>query len=281
VNCIYCQIGSREPSPPIRVSFFPPEDIETDIRSAVESADGIDWLTFSGSGEPTLSADLGRIIRFAKSLDTAPVCVLTNGTLLWMPEVRRELASADLVVPNLDAATPELFEKVVRPHSSISFEKYLDGLKTFAGEFSGDLHLEIVIIKGINDSEEHFHQLAELVEEIAPSGVWIGTVKRPPAESYVQAVSDEVLESASKIIGGKAEIIHDYHGKKGENFSAWGLADKIIELLQRRPETAEGIAEGLSANYHEALKAISRLEEAGKIYRREIDNRIFYDITRS
>ncbi|MGC9314053.1 MAG: radical SAM protein [bacterium] len=281
VNCIYCQIGSREPSPPVRVSFFPPEDIEADIRSAVESADEIDWLTFSGSGEPTLSSDLGRIVRFSKSLDAAPVCVLTNGTLLWMPEVRQEISDADLVVPNLDAATPELFEKVVRPHSSITFEKYYDGLKTFSTEFEGDLHLEIVVLKGINDSEEHFRQLAELVEDIAPSGVWIGTVKRPPAESYVQAVSDETLELASEIIGGKAEIIHDYHGKKGETFSAWGLADKIIDLLRRRPETAEAIAEGLSANYHEALKAISRLEEAGKIHRREIENRIYYDITRT
>ena len=106
-NCIYCQIGSREPLLPIRKRFYPPDDIEADIDNAVAEAEDIDWLTFSGSGEPTLSSDLGRFIAFCKSLEVAPVCVLTNGLMLWMSEVRADLAGADLVVPNLDAATPE------------------------------------------------------------------------------------------------------------------------------------------------------------------------------
>ncbi len=279
-NCVYCQIGSCEPLPPVRRSFFAPEEIEADIRSAVESANAIDWLTFSGSGEPTLSSDLGRLIRYVKSFERAPVCVLTNGTLLWMPDVREELMSADLVVPNLDAATPELFEKVVRPHSSIAFEDYLDGLKAFAKKFDGDLHLEIVLLRGINDSEEHLRQLAGLVGEIKPSGVWIGTVKRPPAESYIEAVSDDVLEEASQLIGERAQIIRDYVGKRDVSFASWDLTDKIIELLERRPETAEGIAEGLSANYNEVLKAISRMEESKKIIRKIVCDKIFFDLIR-
>lgn len=280
-NCVYCQIGSCEPLPPVRKRFFAPDEIEADIRTAVESADAIDWLTFSGSGEPTLSSDLGRFIRFAKSLETAPVCVLTNGTLLSDPNVREELALADLVVPNLDAATPELFKKVVRPHSSISFDGYIDGMKAFSRGFAGDLHLEIVLLKGINDSEEHLRQLADLVGEIAPCGVWIGTVKRPPAESYIEAVSVDVLERASQLIGEKAQIIRDYVGKRGENFVSWDLVEKITNLLERRPETAEGIADGLSANYHEVLKAITRLEESKKIVSSKIGDKIFYYVTKS
>ncbi len=280
-NCIYCQIGSREPLPPIRKRFFPPGDIEADIDTAVAVTEDIDWLTFSGSGEPTLSNDLGQLVDHCKSIGTAPVCVLTNGTLLWMPSVRDGLSNADLVVPNLDAAAPELFKRIVRPHESITFDKYLDGMLDFSSEFEGSLHLEIVLVAGINDSDEHLHKLAEIVEKISPDGVWIGTIKRPPAETYVKPVSEETLLKAAGIIGKSSEIIHDYKSRGNEVFPSWDIAEKIIELLKRRPETAKNIAEGLSANYHETLKAISRLEESGEIIRKEKDNDIFFGLIRS
>jgi len=280
-NCVYCQIGSREPLPPIRKRFFPPEKIETDLESAIKSDGEVDWITFSGSGEPTLSLDLERLIVSAKSHGVAPVCVLTNGTLLSMPDVRKELMAADLVVPNLDAATPELFQKVVRPHAEIDFYAYISGLKLFAGEFDGDLHLEIVLIKDINDSEEHFHQLAELVGEISPGGVWIGTVKRPPAEVYVHPVDDSVLAKASEIIGQNTEIITEFKLSSGDFIVFQDLRERVFSILKRRPETAEGIANSLSANPHVVLKILTELETDKTIIRKSSRDSVYYDLTRS
>ena len=280
-NCVYCQIGPREPLPPIRKRFFPPEEIENDLRTAIDSAGEIDWITFSGSGEPTLSIDLGRLVEQAKLLEVAPVCVLTNGTLLSFPNVRAELAQADLVVPNLDAATSELFAKVVRPHPEITFDTYISGLKIFAREFSGDLHLEIVLLKGLNDSEEHLHKLAELVGEISPNGVWVGTVKRPPAESFARPVDANVLEKAIRIIGKKAEVIAEFRKSSAVGKSFIDLQNRVFELLRRRPETAENIAMSLSANPHEVLKALTELIEAGKIIRQISNETVFYDLDRN
>ncbi len=280
VNCVYCQIGSREPLPPVRKRFIDPEIIETELEKALHPAPELDWITFSGSGEPTLSSDLGRFIRFAKGFDAAPICVLTNGTLLWQERVREELAAADLVVPNLDAADNETFQRIVRPHRDIDFDSYYKGLKAFSREFDGDLHLEIVLVRGINDSEKHLKMLARRVEDIDPDGIWIGTVTRPPAENFASPVSEKVLTMARKIIGHKATIIDKFRAK-GPGASVFSeLTDTVVELLKRRPETIEDMSASLSANPHEITKVIGELLNNGKIVRKDVGGKIYFDAIR-
>jgi len=277
VDCIYCQIGSVPPYPPKRKRFFEPELIEKELARAVEANDRIDYITFSGSGEPTLSLDIGRLIRFAKSLDVAPVCVLTNGTLLSDPVVREELSAADVVIPNLDAADSETFQAVNRPHKDIHYEDYLEGILKFKSEFHGALFLEIVLVKGVNDSDEHIHKLAERVREIEPDGVWIGTVSRPPAETWVEPVSDDTLRMARETIGKDSRVIDKFHG---EAFVAThsDLMARILELLKRRPEKAEAIARSLGANVHETLKVIVALEDKKLIRRRDMAGDVYFEV---
>lgn len=276
VNCVYCQIGSTSPLPPERKRFIDPEKIESELIAAVQTDSGIDYITFSGSGEPTLSSDIGRLIKFAKSLKVAPVCVLTNGTLLSDTDVRAELFGADVVIPNLDAADEGTFQKVNRPHREIKFDNYIEGLKAFSAEFQGKFYLEIVLVKGMNDSDEHLHKLANLVRKIDPDGVWIGTVTRPPSEPDAKPVSDETLQNAREIIGGQARVIEAFHSNAIE-LTRSELSADILGLLKRRPETIDGISKSLGANPHEVMKIVASFVDKGSLVRRDMEGKACFE----
>lgn len=276
VNCVYCQIGSVEPLPPIRKRFVDPAEVEFELRERVESGGKTDYITLSGSGEPTLSIDLGRIIRFAKSLDVAPVCVLTNGTFLSDRTVREELYAADVVIPNLDAADKATFDKVNRPHPDIDFDAMIEGIVQFSCEFEGKLLLEIVLLDGLNDSDEHLHKLSKLVHRIKPAGVWVGSVYRPPSEDFAKPVSPEKLDRARGIIGGSARIIESFKASDIDvHYEA--LIGEIEALLRRRPETVPNIAMSLGANEHEVFKAVAILITEGKVRAVKMNDKKYYE----
>lgn len=285
-NCVYCQLGTTEPLEIKRRRFVDPRVVEKDLKSALQSGIQIDFITLSGSGEPTLSIDLGRIIEFARDLiekldspQKPKICVLTNGSLLSDGSLREELASVDLVVPNLDAGDAETFYKINRPHGEIVFDKFIEGIKDFKSHFSGSLFLEIVLIEGLNDSEEHLRKIANIVSYINPDGVWVGTISRPPAEKWVKPVDLKVLQKAKEMIGEKARIIEAFHGESA-GFPSVSLIDDISGLLLRRPETAKNIALSLDANLNEVLKSLYILEDKGAIERAEVNQAVYWKMKR-
>ncbi|MCK5833778.1 radical SAM protein [bacterium] len=279
IDCVYCQLGSHPPLAPFRRRFIDPEAVIAELAEKVNKGVEADYITFSGSGEPTLSSDLGMIIEFAKGLKTAPVCVLTNGTLLWNPEVRKELANADVVIPNLDSADTETFRKVNRPHPDLDFDKIIDGLLQFSREYKGKLLFEIVLIAGLNDSDEHLAKLADLVKIISPDGVWVGTIYRPPAESFAKPIDAERLKKARDIIGGSARVIESFKAKDIDSHYA-NVIEEVRGLIKRRPETVSGIAKSLGINEHEVFKAVSILEKAREVERKKVDDRVFFEFIR-
>ncbi|NYT01814.1 MAG: radical SAM protein, partial [Methanosarcinales archaeon] len=178
MDCNYCEIGRTTCLTVQRQRYVPEERVMREIRSVSDS--DFDYLTFAGSGEPTLHSGLGRIIQAAKKSLGAPVVVITNSSLLGSSEVRNEVAEADLVLPSLDAATQKTFEAINRPAPGLRIEDIVEGLKQFRREFSGEMWLEVMLVKGVNDHEAP--QIASLVEEIGPDRVQLNTVVRPPSE---------------------------------------------------------------------------------------------------
>src|SRR5512136_826559 len=166
LDCVYCQLGSAGKTTVRRGSFFPPEAILAQIKEALGSGQRIDVITFSGSGEPTLSKDLGLLIRAIKKMTAVPVAVLTNGTLLGRADVRRDLAAADIVVPSLDAVPASLFRRVNRPHASLDNRRIIDGLVRFREGFPGRIRLEVMLVKGVNDSPEALEAIRRAVARI-------------------------------------------------------------------------------------------------------------------
>lgn len=212
LDCVYCQCGLTTRKTVTRESFFPVADILAQVRSAVRQSSianrqsEISFLTFSGDGEPTLNKDIGRLIRRLKRQCTIPVAVITNSTLISDPQVRRDIMPADLVMPSLDAADQRTFARVDRCHRSIKVEDIIEGLKRFRARYHGRMWLEIMLVKGINDSVEHLVKLRRAVHEIQPDRVQLNTVVRPPAEKFAKPMTLDDLEQIQCLFGPNTDI---------------------------------------------------------------------------
>jgi wyosine [tRNA(Phe)-imidazoG37] synthetase (radical SAM superfamily) len=225
LDCIYCQCGLTTRKTVTRESFFPVKDILAAVRSAL-TADSlqltahsrsseavscklraVSYLTFSGDGEPTLNKDIGTIIRRLKREFRIPVAVITNSTLLTDPQVRRDLYAADLVVPSLDAADQRNFARVDRGHRDLRVADIIEGMKLFRRRYRGKMWLEIMLVRGVNDSVEHIIALRKAAYEIQPDRVQLNTVVRPPAEKSAKPMSRDDLEQIQCLFGPNTDVV--------------------------------------------------------------------------
>ena len=245
-NCVYCQLGRTRPVTNARKDYFPPEAIFTEIQAkvaAIAPAD-IDWITFLGSGEPTLCISLGDLICNVKAITDLPVAVITNGSLLFLPEVRQGLMLADAVMPSLDAGTANLYRKINRPHPAVDFQRFIEGLITFSAEYAGKLWVEVMLIQGLNDTESALKAIASHMDEIKPDEVHLSTPTRPPAETWVQPPDDEGMLRARAILGGNARILSPIKGSFDlGNYQ--NVIDAIIAIITRHPMTEEELVQTL------------------------------------
>ncbi|HUT99543.1 MAG TPA: radical SAM protein [bacterium] len=241
LNCVYCQLGPTDRPTVERRSFFEPEAFFAELEERAPTLPHIDYATFSGSGEPTLNADLGYLIEGAGTILKAPVAVITNGTLCSDPAVRADLARADLLLPSLDAASQAVFERVNRPAPGLDVEEIIAGLAALREEYGGGIHLEILLVAGLNDTEEELGRLRAAVSRIGPDVVHLNTVVRPPAVKSARAVpADRLLEIAAGF-DPPAGVIADYAGPV-TRARALDLEAEISTYLLRRPARAADLA---------------------------------------
>jgi wyosine [tRNA(Phe)-imidazoG37] synthetase (radical SAM superfamily) len=265
-NCVYCQLGRTVPLTNERREYFPREEILEQVREAIAShkPDEIDWVTFVGSGEPTLHISLGWLIRQVKELTGRPVAVITNGALLYLPEVRQELSAADAVMPSLDAGSADLYRYINRPHPEVTFARLVEGLVTFSRENSGKLWLEVMLVQGLNDTKAALEDIADAVRRIQPDEVHINLPTRPPAETWVQPPDEEGLMRAVAILGDSVQVVHPVEGC----FDLSGydtLVDAIVGIITRHPMRQEELERTLArwapGQVNDALK---KLEDSGQ-----------------
>jgi len=234
-----------------------------------------DYITLSGSGEPTLYSRLGEIIEHIQAMSDVPVAVLTNGSLLWQKEVREDVALAEVVLPSLDAPDAERFEFINRPHADVTFERLVEGLAAFRREFSGKYWLEVMLLGGYTSLPAQVRQLAEWVRRIQPDKVQLNTAVRPSAEEYALAVQAQRLAELAKLFNPPTEVIAAYQGHQAT--AEWQPSRQaILGLLLRRPCSAEDVAEGLEMRQAEALKFLADLEAEGLVRRTRQGTQIFY-----
>ncbi len=235
-NCVYCQLGRTRPVVNQRREYFPPQEILSEITQAINfhGAGEIDWITFVGSGEPTLHTGIGWLIRKVKALSNLPVAVITNGALLYQPEVRLELSAADAVLPSLDAGSASLYRKINRPHPEITFKRLLEGLVDFRKEFTGCLWVEVMLVSGLNDTEQALRDISAALALFQPDEVHINLPERPPVEAWVNPPGSEALLKARAILGSAARIVHPAQGE----FDLSQYQDPlegIISTIKRHP----------------------------------------------
>ncbi len=275
LDCVYCQLGITTIKTIERREFFPQGEILDELQTVLSSVNKPDYITFSGSGEPTLHSGLGKLIQAIKHMTGIPVCVITNGSLLWMPDVRADLARADIVIPSLDAGDEETFVRVNRPHSGITFDMLLEGLIRFRKEYCGQIWLEVFLVRGITDTPEQVRRIAAEVSRIAPDRVQINTAVRPAAEHSVQPVPRDVLVSLLPLFGPGAEIIADYPSHETSEHKSASDQD-VLELLARHPGTAMDVVQGLGITPQEADMILTALIARGCIIPEMVNGNQFY-----
>ncbi len=272
-DCLYCQVGLTTEKTIKRSYWVAVEEIIAELKTKLST--NPDCITLSGSGEPTLYNQCGRLIDEIKKITSTPVAVITNGSLLHMPQVRRELLKADMVLPSLDAGNEETFLKINRPAPELTFDRMLQGLIDFRREFRGKYWLEVFLIAGLNDNDKEIADLSRCIEKIQPDKVQLNTVTRPPAES-VESITYERLAEIAKRIYKNAEVIADFKASAVSSLTA--QANDIIEMLKRRPCTADDIVAGLKTSRLEVLKTVEELRMAGKIEPVSQNNMTYYKV---
>jgi wyosine [tRNA(Phe)-imidazoG37] synthetase (radical SAM superfamily) len=276
-NCVYCECGATTELTLARKPYVDAETVILELKDALDRLNHVDYITFSGSGEPTLNSELGRMIQAIKQLTRIPVAVLTNGSLMYRADVARDLLSADVILPSLDAVSKKIFLQLNRPHSKLKISKIIDGLVHFRQQYTGEIWLEIFMVKGMNDGEDELNKMYHVVRQINPDRVQLNSLDRPPADSRVEPVDMITLEKIkSSWKDLPIEIIKRIRNR--EEIAAFNrnLEDDILATISRRPLDIDDLVQLTGKNKLEIFKYIDVLGKEKKIYSRIVGDKIFY-----
>jgi len=212
LDCTYCECGLTTQKTNSRLPWVSIDEVLAEIVSWMNTnRSGYPelTLTFAGGGEPTLHSEFGRLARLLKELyPEIPLTLITNGILFSDPEVRRDAAVFDLVMPSLDAATQKSFERINQPPPGLTVEKLIEGLAAFRQEYAGTIWLEIFIIPGINDRAEELALLREAIIRIAPDRAQLNSLDRAGADpSVARATAEDLQVAASALALNNVEIV--------------------------------------------------------------------------
>lgn len=272
-NCIYCQLGSEENTITDLTNYYSVDEIIYELKEALLNNKNIDYITFTGSGEPTLYKDLKKLIYEIKQITDIPVCIITNGSLLYKQEMRSNLLLADLIIPSLDAGNEETFKLIDNPNKEIDFDKMVEGLIEFKKVFKGEYWLEIFLLKDINDNEDELDDIIKIVKKIKPDRIQLITATRRVANEKAKALSDEELKKIKKYFNSKCDIEIDIpnisENHKGNTRIL--TEEDIVNFLIRQPDTAYIIAKSFNENERKVKELLDSLIKKNKV-REEIVN---------
>jgi wyosine [tRNA(Phe)-imidazoG37] synthetase (radical SAM superfamily) len=241
-----------------------------------------DYITFSGSGEPTLNSRIGDVIRFLKDrVPDIPVAVLTNSTLFSQKQVRSDIKNAEVVIPSLDAATEKIFNKINRPSPHVHVDKIIDGLIRFRKEYDGKIWLEVFIIPGMNDTKAELNALKLVIGKIKPDQVHLNTLDRPGSVSTLRAAAREELEHILDVFQMEnAAIVADPPEHKALFAYRKDTADAILGTIARRPCTSKDLSEILRLQVNELDTYLKSLEANNKITVIKQKRGLFYQLSK-
>jgi wyosine [tRNA(Phe)-imidazoG37] synthetase (radical SAM superfamily) len=265
-NCVYCQLGRTAPLTNERREYYRRQEILSQVEESLaqHEPDAIDWVTFVGSGEPTLHSSLGWLISQVKEMTDHPVAVISNGSLLYRSDVRNELAAADLIMPSLDAGTAELYRQINRPHPKVDFDRLVQGLIAFRRVYDGRLWVEVMLIRGLNDGEESLQAIAAIIQRIRPDEVHLNLPIRPPAETWVRPPDEEGLIRATSILGEMAKVVYPSQGDF--DLDSEPAVEAILGIITRHPMRHEELEQEMATLWtpEQVSKVLADLVASGQ-----------------
>lgn len=268
LDCVYCQLGKTTEKTLERGDYIPIESVLAELKDRLATGLEADYLTVGGSGEPTLHSRLGELIDGIKKITDIPVAILTNGTLLYRPDVRADCAKADVVLPSLDAGDEQTYRRINRPHPELTIEKLIGGLCDFREEFTGQIWLEVFLIDGFNTDNKQLAKIRDVIDRIRPDKVQLNTAVRPTAEPGIKAIGPEKLRAIAEQLGENCEVIADFFPPHhAANIEA--KAADLLSMLKRRPCSLSDVCSALGITRNEALKYITHFQQQGVIASRK------------
>ena len=279
-QCIYCQLGRTNNFTNTRRDFFPKEQIVEEIEKAIkQNEEKADYITFVGSGEPTLYKSLKELILHVKAITKKPICVITNGSLLFDSEVQEALFLADVILPSLDAGDNKNFIRINRPHPTLNFDRIINGLVDFRKNYEGKFWIEVMLIKGINDSKGDLTKIKEKIDLIKPDRIDINVPIRPPTEQWVSIPDKEIIFLLKDIFGKYYDMNYPEFGEfdiYSNNFE-----QEFLAIIQRHPMRQDQILETFSTPYFtkmDIIKNLKSLESQEKIKKWFYNDQIFWKL---
>ncbi|MHA1920083.1 MAG: radical SAM protein [Promethearchaeota archaeon] len=280
LNCIYCEVGRTTNLTIERKEYIPVNEVIDELKDYLDQKPELDFVTFSGQGEPTLNSGLGRVINFIKdNYSEYKVAVITNGTLFWDDKVRLEVARADVLLPSLDAVSRDSFLKINRPNKNLNNDKIVEGLIKLGKEFKGKIYLEIFFVPNLNNTKEELTLLKEIATKIQPDLIQLNTLDRPGTEDFVKAVTKEELKKIKEFFEPlPIEIIAKAETRKQIQSFNKNIEEQILETIKRRPCTDIDLTEILDIHLNELNKYLSELIDSKKIESEHLDRGLFFKI---
>ena len=264
LDCVFCQLGRTTEKTITRREYVPTERVLSELHEWLNKGGRADYITLSGSGEPTLHSRFGEVLEFIRSQSTIPGVLLTNGTMLNLQEVRDAAACADVVKTSLSAWDQPSYIWMNRPHPQLRFDHLIEGQKAFRAQFKGELWMEVFLVGGMNSMRDDVSKIANLAGEIGPDRIHLNTAIRPPAEDFVAPLSKEHMEELTHLFQPRAEVIAEFKAKDSERVEA--NQETIFSMLQRRPCTADQIADVFDMHLNEVSKYIGILMRSDQIH---------------
>ncbi len=280
LDCVYCQLAKSSEKTIERKDYCDVGAVLDELKKRLDRGLQADFITISGSGEPTLNAGLGRIIDGIKKIADIPVAILTNGTLLYRQDVRADCTKADVVLPSLDAGDELTFQKINRPHLKLSIEKLIAGLCAFRNEFAGQMWLEVFLLEGFNTDTEQIGKIKGAIERIRPDRIQLNTATRPTAEAGIKRLDTKKLEAIAEELGEKCEVVSSSCVVRVPSCvkrnAQYAVRNTILSMLKRRPCSLNDICTGLGLGSDEALKYITHFQQRGLVHSKEKDGIVFF-----
>ena len=273
-DCLYCQVGRTTRQILEIESFVPVTEVLEELERKLEGCNA-EAITFSGSGEPTLSRDIEQVIAFVKNRTDTKTVVLTNGSLLWREDVRKAISKADMIMPTLTTVFEETFKQIHNPHSGLSLKTITEGLKGFRRTYKGDLFLEVVLLAGLNDSDKELEGLRKVIGQISPDRIQLNTVVRPPSDPRAISLDTKRLEEIKNLFGEEAEIIA-HTSLKQDTRQDGTINATILEMAERRPLRAEDVANVCDIPLEEAESLIKGFVVKGVLRQEEHEGEVYY-----
>lgn len=283
LNCIYCECGRTTNLTVERKEYVPLTSVKEELTDYFANNPRPDYITFSGSGEPTLNSSIGDGLHFIRNhIHDIPVAILTNGTLFSIKQVREDIKDAAVVIPSLEAATEKIFRKINRPYPRLKIDTIIEGLVRFRKEYSGQIWLEIFIVPGMNDTAHELTALKQAIEKIGPDRVQLNTLDRPGPVSTVRAATRQELEHIIHYWElENVSIIADVFERKEVLAYRKDTESAILETIARRPCTLKDLSEILGLQINEVNKYLDVLEAAGKIKMVKQKRGFFYQLKKT